>query len=54
MTPGADAAVVDDVTRLAADHGLAVVAVHHGATAPMASAAVELRRGGRGQAPPSG
>ncbi|SDO61355.1 methyltransferase domain-containing protein [Geodermatophilus sp. DSM 45219] len=54
MTPGADAAVVGTVARLAAGRGLAVAVVHHGATAPMASAAVELRRGGRGQAPPSG
>ena len=46
MTPGADAAVVDTVGRLATDRGLAVAAVHHGATAPMESAAVELRRTG--------
>lgn len=46
MTPGADAAVVDTVARLAAGRGLAVAAVHHGATAPMASAAAELRRTG--------
>lgn len=44
MTPGADAALVDAVGRLATDRGLAVAAVHHGATVPMASAAVELRR----------
>ena len=46
MTPGADTAVVATVARPAADRGLAVAAVHHGATAPMPSAAVELRRAG--------
>ena len=48
MTPGAEDDVVGTVTRLAGDRGLSVSAVHRGATAPIASAAVELRR------PPSG
>jgi SAM-dependent methyltransferase len=44
MTPGAERAVVDAVTRPAADRGLVVRAVHRGRTAPVESAAVELRR----------
>ncbi|MGY1636221.1 class I SAM-dependent methyltransferase [Geodermatophilus sp. SYSU D00742] len=44
MTAGADGPVVDAVTRLGADRGLAVHAVHRRRTAPIESVAVELRR----------
>ena len=46
MVPGADATAVATVARSAAGRGLAVAAVHHGATTPMPSAAVELRHAG--------
>ena len=46
MQAGAEADVAAAVDRLAAGRGLAVVAVHRGATAPMPSAAVELRAAG--------
>ena len=49
MTPGAEDDVVETVTRLAGDRGLAVAAVHRGRTAPFESAAVELRRPGGGR-----
>lgn len=44
MGPGTDRPVVEAVGRLAAARGLAVSAVHSGGTAPIASAAVEVRR----------
>ena len=44
MTPGAEDDVVATVARLAGDRGLAVSALRRGRTAPMESAAVELRR----------
>jgi hypothetical protein len=44
MRPGADAEVAAAVGALAGARGLAVRAVHRGATAPMPSAAVEVGR----------
>ncbi|WP_116451188.1 class I SAM-dependent methyltransferase [Blastococcus litoris] len=45
MAPGADGPVEDAVRELAGQRGLRPVRSHRGATAPIASAAVELRRG---------
>ncbi|WP_158548606.1 hypothetical protein [Blastococcus sp. TF02A-26] len=47
MRPGADDDVAAGVERPAAARGLRATAVHRGATAPMPSAAVELRTGGQ-------
>ncbi|WP_029431493.1 hypothetical protein [Blastococcus sp. URHD0036] len=44
MRPGADDDVAAEVGRAAGARGLRVTAVHRGATAPIPSAAVELRR----------
>jgi SAM-dependent methyltransferase len=43
MSPGAERPVVEAVTRLGGARGLRVQAVHRGRTAPVESAAVELR-----------
>jgi cyclopropane fatty-acyl-phospholipid synthase-like methyltransferase len=44
MSAGAEGPILDAVTRLAADRGLAVRAVHRGRTVPTESVALELRR----------
>ncbi|MFW3172309.1 class I SAM-dependent methyltransferase [Geodermatophilus sp. CPCC 206100] len=44
MTPGAEGPVVEAVGRLAGARGLVLSAVHPGPTAPIVSAAVEVRR----------
>ena len=44
MEAGADGPIVDAVTRLAGEQGLACAAVHRGRTRPMESVAVELHR----------
>jgi ubiquinone/menaquinone biosynthesis C-methylase UbiE len=45
MAPGAERQVADAVARAAGARGLGVVRVHRAPTAPVESAAVELRRG---------